>query len=412
MNEAEKANQESDVYLKEVRLKNYKSIIDAEINFKPGLNIIIGNNGSGKTNFMNYLYDVVEGKWNDKQAINAEIIFGCGVDFVKIIVAKTIKFDIKNFLSLTQLQNQKKVKVKIFENDLLSIEDTLYGDDFPLYLGSYANYNMKAIQYAIPKEQIIVDKPIQLKFYIKENSFYIDDFVDLKNQSSLVKSIFYKLYYYIHFQKVSKSSEIQILIEELNDFFITINSALEIYTNINAIRISPNFNLYTNESQKEIDVHNFYFEFNVNDSWIPYSNLSDGSKRLFLLISETLTLEQTNIFNNTRNKTDSVRIPDLYDIILLEEPELGIHPHQLHKLMLFIKEQSKTKQIILTTHSPQVLNILDADELDRIIICNYDQQKGTQLRHLTEKEMQKARLYMQEDFLSDYWIHSDLEPIT
>ncbi len=52
MSEAEKANQESDVFLKQVRLKNYKSIIDAEIDFKPGLNIIIGNNGSGKTNFL------------------------------------------------------------------------------------------------------------------------------------------------------------------------------------------------------------------------------------------------------------------------------------------------------------------------------------------------------------------------
>ena len=98
-------------------------------------------------------------------------------------------------------------------------------------------------------------------------------------------------------------------------------------------------------------------------------------------------------------------------IALLEEPELGIHPHQLHLLMQFIKEQSRHKQIIITTHSPQVLDTIGSDELDRIIICEYDGKNGTQLRHLTEKEISKAKKYMKEEaFLSDYWRFSDLEP--
>src|ERR1700753_3274353 len=42
-------------FLQHVSLKNYKSIKHAEIDFKPGLNIIIGKNASGKTNFVNGL---------------------------------------------------------------------------------------------------------------------------------------------------------------------------------------------------------------------------------------------------------------------------------------------------------------------------------------------------------------------
>ena len=47
-------------YISKVHLKGYKSIRDLEIDFKPGLNIIIGPNGSGKTNFLEFLKNSLE----------------------------------------------------------------------------------------------------------------------------------------------------------------------------------------------------------------------------------------------------------------------------------------------------------------------------------------------------------------
>ena len=46
-------------YISRVHLKGYKSIIDTKIDLHPGLNIIIGPNGSGKTNFLEFLRDVL-----------------------------------------------------------------------------------------------------------------------------------------------------------------------------------------------------------------------------------------------------------------------------------------------------------------------------------------------------------------
>ena len=78
--------------------------------------------------------------------------------------------------------------------------------------------------------------------------------------------------------------------------------------------------------------------------------------------------------------------------------------------MDFIKEQSETKQIIITTHSPEVLNTLKMDELDRIIIARYDKEKGTQMSHLSEDDIKHARSYMKDElFLSDYWVMSGFE---
>ena len=95
-------------------------------------------------------------------------------------------------------------------------------------------------------------------------------------------------------------------------------------------------------------------------------------------------------------------------MILLEEPELGIHPHQLFKILQFLKDQSLEKQIIISTHSPSALDILSDTELDRITIARFE--KGTKFNKLTKAQIDKARKYIKDvgDF-SSYWLHSDLE---
>ena len=126
----------------------------------------------------------------------------------------------------------------------------------------------------------------------------------------------------------------------------------------------------------------------IGNDWLPWSYLSDGTKRLFYIITECISIEN--------------------GIILVEEPELGIHPHQLFKLMDFLKEQSRTKQVIITTHSPMVLDILNENELDRITIAEYD--KETKFLKLNEEQISKAKEYINEvGELSYYWLHSDLE---
>ncbi len=47
----------------------------------------------------------------------------------------------------------------------------------------------------------------------------------------------------------------------------------------------------------------------------------------------------------------------------LEEPELTVHPGALGLLCDFIREASDTKQVILTTHSPDLLDQLEADDV-------------------------------------------------
>lgn len=65
MSKANGVIEKKNTFLQHVSLKNYKSIKDVEIDFKPGLNIIIGKNASGKTNFVNGLDKILNYEYNE-----------------------------------------------------------------------------------------------------------------------------------------------------------------------------------------------------------------------------------------------------------------------------------------------------------------------------------------------------------
>ena len=144
-----------------------------------------------------------------------------------------------------------------------------------------------------------------------------------------------------------------------------LSKVLAKYSPIQDIRISDNFNIFIDKKKKLFTLNNLFFEFKIGGQWLPFSNLSDGTKRLFYIISEIFDNHLSSNFKpsssgyfRTKNKVSR--------IILLEEPELGIHPHQFHLLLEFLKIESKNKQIIITTHSPQALDSIEENELDRI----------------------------------------------
>ena len=54
------------------------------------------------------------------------------------------------------------------------------------------------------------------------------------------------------------------------------------------------------------------------------------------------------------------------DILLIEEPERNIHPALFIQLVSMIKEVSDKKQVIITTHSPEILNYCDLNDIHLI----------------------------------------------
>lgn len=70
-------------------------------------------------------------------------------------------------------------------------------------------------------------------------------------------------------------------------------------------------------------------------------------------------------------------------LLLLEEPERGIHPRRIHEVMNFIFQLAEEKdvQIILTTHNENVLNYF-SNSPESVFVFDKNEEGATQVRNL------------------------------
>lgn len=79
------------------------------------------------------------------------------------------------------------------------------------------------------------------------------------------------------------------------------------------------------------------------------SSISDGTVRLLALL--------VAVYGNNPRIT----------MLLIEEPETGLHPHLSGHIMQLLRTASQNRQVIVTTHNPAFLDELEPDE---VILCD------------------------------------------
>ena len=90
---------------------------------------------------------------------------------------------------------------------------------------------------------------------------------------------------------------------------------------------------------------------------------------------------------------------DKRSLMLMEQPEDSIHPDLLRKLIDVFRSYSGYSQIVFTTHSPEVLDVLDPDEILLVIAP----EGKTEARRLSSQEVLGARRFLKNDgSLSEY----------
>ncbi|MDI3484918.1 MAG: hypothetical protein PWQ51_1960 [Methanolobus sp.] len=109
--------------------------------------------------------------------------------------------------------------------------------------------------------------------------------------------------------------------------------------------------------------------------------LSDGSLRFMALTALLLQPEKT-----------------LPNVIILDEPELGLHPYAISSLAGMIRIASKNCQIILATQSPKLVDEFNSSEI--VIIERDDKKQRSTFKRLNEDSLQE---WIERYSLSELW---------
>ena len=119
------------------------------------------------------------------------------------------------------------------------------------------------------------------------------------------------------------------------------------------------------------DSGHYFLKYDIEDSYHNSDGLGDGIISLLFIIDALY---------------DSVE----RQVIVIDEPELSLHPSLQRKLSELIIEYSKDRQIIIATHSPYFLDfnaIINGAQIARVYSQNYE----SQISVLSKKSQNKIR---------------------
>ena len=308
--------------IEKVHIKNIKGIKDLELSFKKNneiLDVIVlaGVNGSGKTTILEAIKDFFDNKninFGDieKSNVNLKIFFE---DFEK-----------------KQIEEAEKSSIDNYEHKL---------QDFFSALKSY-EYNRKNkgeyYDYLIAKK---FDTPPKIIYVPAENKFE-----EIQTYSTTLS----KEYEFINIINSNVIRDIPSYIATRRNYLATIEEDLTMKEITNKVvnEINSIFDILEldvklkgfSKDEKTMPVfeNSAGEEFDIND-------LSSGEKQLFLRTLSIKMLEPKN------------------SIILIDEPELSLHPKWQQRIIEVYKKIGENNQIIIATHSPHILGSVSSENI-------------------------------------------------
>jgi len=326
--------------LSRIVIKGFKSIADCDVELRD-LNILIGANGAGKSNF---------------------------IGFFKLFKQTFTDFDCDNFSRYVNEQG---------------------GPDTLLHFGRKKTKQLEGELWFGDRAYVFELKPTTDNKLSVVHSFFSEP-----TDSDRLEDVIKKWQVY-HFQDTSDSADVKRL-NPVNDnrylrpdagnlaaylYFLQKHHVSE-YTRIEkTIRlVAPffgSFALRPNPDNTDI----IQLEWFESGQDLPFkaSHLSDGTLRFICLA--TLLLQPKEMQP---------------DIIIIDEPELGLHPYAITILASMLKSVSIDKQVIISTQSVDLLSNFSADD---VIVVNREDSEST-FKRLKEKDL----LSWLEDYsLGELW---------
>lgn len=341
-----------------ITIKGFKSIASIErLPLKP-INVVIGPNGSGKSNFIGafaFLHEVRQERLNDY------VLAAGGAEKVLHFGAKTTK---EIHFDLSFGKQQYKLTLRPSANDELyeSVRIVKTGPEH---------------HPAVPREEYDLVSDYEKRLVDRMLNWRVYHFDDTTSFSPMRKTARLHDNRFLREDGANLPSFLYLLQERDQASYNLIVRAVQ--------RVAPFFDDFLLEPLllKPDDIK-LQWRHKKSDQYFDASSLSDGTLRFIALA--TLFLQ-----------------PERYrpSIILVDEPELGLHPYAIEILAALVRQASVTTQVIMSTQSSLLLDhfqpedVLVADRVDG----------GTQFRRLEPGPLAK---WLEDYSLGQLWEKNEI----
>jgi len=349
--------------LSRIVIKGYKSIKDCDDLELGNLNVLIGANGAGKSNFMS-VFEILQSVLSRALTHYAgkkgtETLFYNGKEATDSIITEFYFGEDLYSFEVEWTEN----------NSLIFRSESLIFDGKEL-LGE-GGHNESAVLNTL--RRLSYDKDIEISKTMLNPGWIVYRFQNTTSSS----------------QKKSEhdlSNDVALMAEGQNlaAFLYRIKKNFpKSYADIlYAIQlVAPYFNDFVLEP-KELNEEQIVLrwqEKNCNDVFNA-SQFSDGTLRFICLA--TLLLQPSELQMST---------------IIIDEPELGLHPYAVTVFAELVKKVSISKQIILSTQSVELLNHFEADD---VVVVDKN-ENGSEFKRLNSAKLAE---WLEDDYtLGELW---------
>lgn|GEM_PF-3151661 len=353
--------------LENFKVANFKNFKEFNLDHLKNLTVLIGSNGVGKSNFLSII-DLISSAFHD--------------GIIAYLRAKGLQF--QDCIHQWNLESKISLYLKFkdtVENLSYSYEFTLeyevnkgfkiIDEKFTNSDGTSKSYNNKDFTvlnlkggFSLSKEEQIVkdflSNVVGYSFYstnLFSNTLQIVDKNNtrtLESNASNMASLLYllKSKYTVSYKRIVDT--LKLIVKSFEDFY------------------------FVEEG------HNILLKFKMQNNKYPVAlkSLSDGTIR-FIILSLLLNLPL-----NLRAS-----------LILLEEPEVSLHPLAIDVLGDLIESYSQDSQIMIATQSPYILNKLNIED---VYVLNYNVDKNeTEIKNIRNGQLKE---WLEKYSLGELWM--------
>lgn len=354
--------------IEQVIIKNYKSIRNLMLPLNK-LNVLIGSNGAGKSNFISF-FELTKAIY--EQRFGSYTLAKGGIDNL-LYRGRKVSPSMQGLLDFDNT-NAFFYEIKFAQSNKGYIEKT--GDYFNNQHHrekDYSTWNKTLWDNAVEESSLIQNSKWRagyLKKYL--SSFTVYHFHDTSANSPMRGDCNINDNAYLRDNGSNLAAYLYALMQNDEKTFRLIEGVISsVAPYFKGFKLRPDVN---NKENIRLE-----WEEKDTDIYLNGYSFSDGTLRFIALA--TLLLQSN---------------PP--EIIIIDEPELGLHPAAINKLAELAKKASHKSQIILSTQSTNLLNCFNVEDI--IVVDRADNQSI--FRHLSGEELEK----WMDDYnmsISDLW---------